>query len=111
MFSSSAESRCDSACAWLSLRLCLVDFALARRQQDLLPLGLTGFHARDSHLFLRTLLRDARHLRGEVGVVSRGLVLRALLFRRAFGVDQQLARPIEFRRCVLRDIRIGLGRR
>jgi hypothetical protein len=41
--------------------------------------------------------------------VSSGFVLRAILFCRAFGVDQQLARPVEFRGRVLRDIRIGLG--
>ena len=86
-----------------------VDFVLARRQQDLLPFGITSFHTRGSHLFLRALLRDARHLGGEVSVVSRGLVLRALLFRRAFSIDQQLARPIEFRRCVLHDIGLGFG--
>jgi hypothetical protein len=93
----------------LSLRLCLVGFALAGRQQDLLPLRLAGFHTRGGHLLLRALLRDACHLRGEVRIVSSTFVLRALLFCRAFGVDQQLTRPVEFGGRVLRDIGIGLG--
>ena len=42
-----------------------------------------AFDARGSHLLLRALLRDARHLRGEIGVVRRGLVLaRPSLSRR-----------------------------
>ena len=66
-----------------SLRACALpspaELVLARRQQDLLALGFAGLDARDGHLLLCALLGDARHLRGEIGVVRRGLVVRALL--------------------------------
>jgi len=71
--------------------------------------NLAGLDARHCDLFLSALLGDSRHLCREVCVVRRCLVLAALLFRRALGVGEKLARTIEFRRRVLGDIRIGFG--